>query len=148
VRSLRAALVGLGLALAGGCAPAETRFPIVITVTSDDGKPLPGVAVTVGQSPPASTDADGKVRQIVPGQEGTKVPVAVALPRGYRLPGPPSALVLRRLNDVEHGRGHLLPVEETVQLAPLQRRYAVLVRVGVAGLPVVSVGTRLAVTHG
>jgi hypothetical protein len=141
----RLALLSLVLA---ACTAAESRFPVLVTVVTDDGKPVPGVAVALGRAPARATDGEGHLALNVLGHEGMKVPVTVEVPKGYRLSGSAPQLVLRRLNDLERGRGHLLPVVERVELAPLQRRYAVLVRVGVAGLPVETFGTRQAVTNG
>ena len=55
--------------------------------------------------------------------------------------------MLRRLGDIEGGGGHPLPIEHVVKFAPLQRQYAVLVRAGIAGLPVETFGTQQAVTN-
>jgi hypothetical protein len=77
-----------------------------------------------------------------------KVTVTTEVPRGYKLAaGNSPALVLRRLTDIEGKKGRLLPVEHVVKFAPLVRQYAVLVRVGVAGLDIETFGTRQAVTN-
>jgi hypothetical protein len=139
-----------GIALAGmlaGCAEEENRFPVVITTTTDDGKPLPDLPVTVGKTPAGKTDAEGRLKLRVLGKEGARVLVTVATPKGYRPAGGDGAIVLRRLTDIEGGGGRALPIEHAVRFAPLQRQYAVLVRVGVPGIPVETFGTQQAVTN-
>jgi hypothetical protein len=141
-------LIGLVAALAvAGCVEEDSRFPVVVSVTTDDGKPLAGLAVTVGNVAAGKTGSDGKLSLHVVGKEGARVPVAVATPAGYRPATPASAVVLRRLNDIDNGGRRQLPVEHALQFAPLQRRYAVLVRAGVAGLPVAVFGSQKAVTN-
>ena len=134
--------------VAAGCADAEGRFPVVIQTMTDDGKPFSEVVVTLGSSIAGKTAADGKLSVIVRGKEGTKVNVSVEAPPGYRLAASTQpALVLRRLTDIEGGRGRVLPVEHVVRFAPLQRQYAVLVRVGVPGLQVETFGVKQTVTN-
>jgi hypothetical protein len=142
----RALLVAAALSLAA-CDTEPSRFPVVITAMTDDGKPFPNLPVTLGKAPAGSTDAEGHLRVRVAGKEGMKVAVAVNAPKGYKIVSLSNALVLRRLTDIEGGSEKLLPVEHTVKLAPLERQYAVLVRAGVAGLPVETFGTRQAVTN-
>jgi hypothetical protein len=105
------------------------------------------VAVTLGRAPAGKTGADGRLALNVHGKEGQKVSVTIEVPKGFKQASTANALVLRRLTDIEGGKGRVLPVEHVVKLAPLQRQYAVLVRVGVAGLPVQTFGTKQAVTN-
>jgi hypothetical protein len=140
-----AALVAL--AALSACSEESGKFPVVITAMSDDGKPMPDLQVTLGRAPAGKTDADGHLRVRVVGKEGQKIAVGVTVPKGYRLSSPESTLVLRRLADIEGGSGRPLPIEHVVKLAPLEREYAVLIRVGVAGLPVQTFGTQQAVTN-
>jgi hypothetical protein len=142
----RALLVAAALSLAA-CDTEPARFPVVITAMTDDGKPFPNLPVILGKAPAGSTDAEGHLRVRVNGKEGMKVAVTVTAPKGYKIVSLSNALVLRRLTDIEGGSEKLLPVEHTVKLAPLERQYAVLVRAGVAGLPVETFGTRQAVTN-
>jgi hypothetical protein len=138
------------LLLFAGCTESEGRFPVVIVTTSDDGRPFPDVIVTLGKAVAGKTGADGKLSVNVRGKEGMKVAVSVDAPKGYKLASPnPSSLVLRRLTDMDTGggKGRVLPVEHTIKFSPLQRQYAVLVRVGVPGLDVETFGTRQAVTN-
>jgi hypothetical protein len=131
------------------CSESEGRFPVVVSTVSDDG-PIAGVTVTLGKAVAGKTGADGKLSVNVRGKEGTKVTVSTDVPKGYKLaPGGATALVLRRLTEVEgsDGKAHLLPVEHLVKFVPLVRQYAVLVRVGVPGLDVETFGTRQAVTN-
>jgi hypothetical protein len=132
-----------------GCTESESRFPVVISTMTDDGRPFPDVPVTLGKAAAGKTGADGRLSVNVRGKEGVKVSVSIDVPKGYRLsPGSPPSLVLRRLTDVAEGsRSHVLPVEHAIKLSPLVRQYAVLVRVGVPGLDVETFGTRQAVTN-
>lgn len=134
-------------ALAAGCSEEEGRFPLVITTETDDGQPLAALPVTVGRSPAGTTDASGKLKLRVVGKEGARVAVTVATPKGYRAASTGSAVVLRRLSDIEGGSGRPLPIEHVVKFAPLQRQYAVLVRAGVPGIAIETFGTRQAVTN-
>jgi hypothetical protein len=93
------------------------------------------------------TDAQGRLKLRIIGKEGARIAVTIATPKGYRPAAPATPIVLRRLVDIEGGGGHALPVEHAVRFAPLQRQYAVLVRAGVANLPVATFGTRRAVTN-
>lgn len=147
----RAALrVGVCLAVAlsgGGCSEEGGHFPVVVRTVSDDGQNIPDVAITLGRAPAGKTDADGKLRVRVAGREGQKIVVGVTVPKGYRQTGGESTLVLRRLGDIEGGGGRPLPIEQVIRLSPLEREYAVLVRIGVAGLPIETFGTRQSVTN-
>jgi hypothetical protein len=135
------------VALLAGCAEEEGRYPVVVTTQTDDGQPLADLPVTVGKTPAGKTDATGKLKMRVVGKEGARVVVSVATPKGYRAVSTSNAVVLRRLVDIEGGSGRPLPIEHTVKFAPLQRQYAVLVRTGVAGIPVETFGTQQAVTN-
>jgi hypothetical protein len=145
MKTLAAAL--LLSALAAGCAEEEGKFPVVVTTETDDGQPLPDLPVTIGKTPAGKTDATGKLKMRVVGKEGARVAVTVATPKGYRPASTSSAVVLRRLGDIEGGGGRPLPIEHVVKFAPLQRQYAVLVRAGMAGIPVETFGTQQAVTN-
>jgi hypothetical protein len=140
--------LALALSLAA-CTESESRFPVVISTMTDDGRPFPDVPVTLGKAMAGKTGPDGRLSVNVRGKEGMKVSVGIEVPKGFRLsPGAPASVVLRRLTDVaEGGRSHVLPVEHAIKLSPLVRQYAVLVRVGVPGLDIETFGTRQAVTN-
>jgi hypothetical protein len=129
-----------------GCAEPDAPFPIVLTAVSDDGTPLPNLAVTVGGTP-GKTGADGKLQLRIVGKEGARIAIAVTTPAGFRPLTAVEPLVLRRLTELDGARKRPLPVEHTLRLSPLTRRYAVLVRAGVPGLPVEIFGTRRGVTN-
>ena len=135
------------LAMLGGCTQEEGKFPVVVTTETDDGQPLPDLPVTIGKTPAGKTDATGKLKIRVVGKEGARVVITVPTPKGYRAASTANAVVLRRLADIEGGSGRPLPIEHAVKFSPLQRQYAVLVRVGVAGIPVETFGTQQAVTN-
>jgi hypothetical protein len=140
---------GLALAalLVAACSEEAGKFPVVITALSDDGKPFPDLAVTLKKTPAGRTDADGRLKMRVTGKEGEKIPVTLQVPEGYKLAGNGAPLVLRRLADIEGGSGRTLPIEHVIKLSPLQRQYAVLVRAGIAGIPVEAFGSERAVTN-
>ncbi len=135
------------LALLAGCNEEAARFPVVITALTDDGKPFPDLPISLGRAPAGKTDADGRLKMRVVGKEGQKITVGVTPPKGFRLSSPSNVLVLRRLADIEGGSGKPLPIEHVVKLSPLQRPYAVLVRIGIPGLPIETFGTQQAVTN-
>jgi hypothetical protein len=131
----------------GGCAEEQGRFPVVVTTTTDDGRPLPDLTVTVGKTPAGKTDAQGKLKIRVVGKEGARVAVSVATPKGYRPASTANAIVLRRLADIEGGSNRALPIEHVVRFAPLQRQYAIMVRTDQPGIVVETFGTKQAVTN-
>jgi hypothetical protein len=140
------ALVLLALA-AIGCTEEESRFPVVVTTETDDGQPLGDLPVTVGKTLAGRTDASGRLKMRVVGKEGARIAISVPTPKGYRAVSSTSAVVLRRLGDIEGGGGHPLPIEHVVKFSPLQRQYAVLVRAGIPGIPIETFGTQQAVTN-
>lgn len=146
--SFAARALVVALLLCTACTEEESRFPVVITAVTDDGKPLADLAVSLGRAPAGRTDATGHLRRRVVGKEGQKVTVSVTVPKGYKLaPNQASSLVLRRLTDIGNGAGRPLPIEHVVTLSPLVRSYAVLVRAGVPGLPIQTFGTQQAITN-
>jgi hypothetical protein len=144
-------VVALALALSGvlaGCTEEEGRYPVIVSTETDDGQPLPDLPVTVGRTPAGRTDANGKLKMRVVGREGARVAITIDTPKGYRAaPGNTDAIVLRRLGGIDGNSGRPLPIEHTVKFAPLQRQYAILVRAGVAGIPVETFGAQQAVTN-
>lgn len=145
-RLVARAVVALLAAAAVGCTEESGRFPVVISTTTDDGRPLPDLPVTVGKTPAGHTDGEGKLKLRIVGKEGARVAISVATPKGYHAVTADDGVVLRRLVDVEGDR-RPLPIEHVVRFAPVQRQYAVLVRAGIPGLPVEAFGTRQAVTN-
>jgi hypothetical protein len=142
-----AALLALLSAPLMSCAGDDNRFPVVITVSTDDGKPFEGVPVTIGKALAGKTDEKGRLRVPLVGKEGQRFKVSVPTPTGFRAEQGDRPLVLRNLGDIEGGGGRRLPIEHVVRFIPLERQYAVLVRVGVPGLPVETFGTERAVTN-
>lgn len=138
----------VALVLVGGCTEEEGRFPVIVSTETDDGQPLPDLPVTVGKTPAGRTDANGKLKMRVVGKEGARVAITVDTPKGYRAASTANAVVLRRLGGIDGTSGHPLPIEHIVKFSPLQRQYAVLVRAGVAGIPIETFGTQQAVTNG
>jgi hypothetical protein len=135
------------LILIAGCAEEQSKFPVVITAVTDDGTPMPELPILLGKANAGRTDADGKLRVRVTGREGQRIQVSTVAPEGYKLGPSAQPLVLRRLADIEGGTSRPLPVEHTIKLSPLSRKYAVLVRAGFSGLAIETFGTQQAVTN-
>lgn len=135
--------------VATGCAQEPDKFPVVVSIVSDDDKPFVGVPVRFGQSLAGNTDGEGKLRVRVNGKEGQKVVVSIDVPKGFRLPPTTkeNAFVLRHLVDLDSGGKRPLPIEHTIRLQPLEREYAILIRTGVPGLTVETFGQQKAVTN-
>jgi hypothetical protein len=146
---VRALLVAAVLVGAAACAEEPDKFPVVVTVISDDDKPFAAVPVKFGPNLAGMTDADGKLRVRVNGREGQKVTVSIDVPKGYRTQAnaKESAFVLRHLVDLDSGGKRPLPIEHTIRLSPLEREYAILIRAGVPGLSVETFGQQKAVTN-
>jgi len=120
-------------------------FAVLITTVDEQGHPLAAVPVRIGAQQ-LSSDADGHAQALILGEEGTRIPLTLSAPEGYRLTGGNDGIVLRRIY-APGGGGSLLPVERTVRFESLLRNYAVLIDGGVAGLPVQTYGNRRAVTN-
>ena len=133
----------------GGCSDGSGRFPVVVSVTSDDVVAFPDLLVNFNNTLGGKTGPDGRLRTHVIGKDGQKIAVSINLPKGYKTTTGTtgsSALVLRHLIDVADNN-RTLPVEHAIKLVPLTRQYAVLVRTGMAGLPVEAFGAEQAITN-
>jgi len=137
----------LALVLAAiGCAKPQPLFNVVINVIDDTGKSLSGVPLEI-EGKPHKSDLDGRVRLTVHGDEGTKLAVKVTPQKGWKLTSPFDGVVLCYMIDLAGHRDRTLPIESTVHLEPIVRKYAVLVDAGVAGLPVETFGQQRAMTN-
>ncbi len=136
----------LAIALAGGCAKPQPMFNVVINAIDDTGKALSDVPLEIDGKAHKS-DLEGRVRLTVRGDEGTKLSIRVTPPKGWKLTSPFDGVVLRYMIDLAGHRDRTLPIESTVHLEPIVRRYAVLVDAGVAGLPVETFGQQRAMTN-
>ncbi len=143
---LAIARVGLFAALLSSCNREQSRFPVEVTVVSDDGEPFAGLPVTLGGQR-VVTDGAGRVRLRVIGKEGAQVPVEIMPPEGFKLPSEARSIILRRIVRMDNHSRRMLPIEHTVRLQPEKRRYAVLVKTSVGGLPVEVFGTERATTN-
>ena len=140
--------IAIGALLLFGACGDEKKFTLVVSVISDDGKPIADVPVKLGDGTRGVTDEGGQLRRRVIGEEGQRFTVAVDPPKGYGFVGTPKpAVVLRHLVDLEGGSGKSLPIEFSVKLAPSTRTYAVLVRSNAPGLPVEAFGDAKATTN-
>jgi hypothetical protein len=140
-------LLTLAIALQLAACQKPKAFPVVVSALTDDGQPLRGVPITIGQSFVGMTDDTGQLRTRLEGQEGAHVAVEAEVPSGYKRVPSNQALVLRRMTRSEGGMKHMLPVEFTLRFAPLKRRYLVLVHSDVASVPVEAFGIERAVTN-
>ena len=129
-----------------GCVPPQPMFNVVLSFVDDIGKPMPGVPLEIAGKARQS-DPDGRVRLTVRGDEGTKLSAKVMAPKGWKLSAPFDGVVLRYMIDLAGHRDRTLPIESTVKLEPVVRRYAVLVDAGVAGLPVEVFGQQRTITN-
>jgi len=93
------ALLGLSVASASGCSmkpDAPAPFEIVVKVSSDPGRPLPGAVIMKGGKEGPSTGVDGKVSVKISGNEGETVDLMVKCPADYVSPVKPISVLLRR----------------------------------------------------
>src|SRR5262245_21219958 len=107
-----------------GCATTPPRpFDVEVRALTDEEQPLGGVTVALGGRAVGTTDANGRLRLQRLDPEGTRLTVAVDVPRGYRLAGEPQPLMLRRMNRLVDGVVRELSVEHVVRFSPVQRQY-------------------------
>jgi hypothetical protein len=71
-------------------------FEILVKVSSDPGRPLPGAVIMKGGKEGPSTGPDGKVSVKIGGQEGESVDLMVKCPADYISPVHPISVLLRR----------------------------------------------------
>jgi hypothetical protein len=125
-----------------GCSQPEAPFDLVVRVVDVDGAPVVGAPITVGKQPLGSTDGSGVLRRMLNLQEGMTLPLSVTAPPAYK-PIEPVPVVMRRISGLN---GATLPTEQELQLEPRETTHVVLVRTGVAGLPILAFGEQRAVT--
>jgi hypothetical protein len=134
-------LVAAASCLGCSLSPQPEAFPLTLRIVSDPGEGLGGATVAYGQDEPQRSDADGRVSVRVLGRQGGIASFVVRCPDGYRSPGEPVGIVLRRFADPS-----AVP-EHEVACPPLSRQLVVAVRApGGGGLPVLAGGVELART--
>ena len=103
MRARRLALV-LAAALAAACEePVEPGYFPVEVRTSEAGEPLAGAQVFVDGAPIGASDATGLVRNVLRGEDGTRVEVRAACPEGRTASPPSVVLTLREVAAVQPG---------------------------------------------
>jgi hypothetical protein len=112
--------VGSFAACGGG--PAKQQYEFVIRIQSDPGRPLPGATLYRAREKLGPSDARGAMTLAARGSEGETLAFEVRCPAGYRSPGKPLAIVLRRSS--ERNRRP----EYVVSCPPLKRTLVVAVR--------------------
>jgi hypothetical protein len=106
-------------------------YDVHIRITADRGRPLPGARIVFEGAAVGRSNEQGLVRLAVHGKEGEVVPLTVECPDGFRSPGRPLEIGLRKLVDP----GSSAEFAATCQ--PLARSIVVAVRAdNGAGLPV------------
>lgn len=132
-----------------GCAkpPPPRPFDVEVKVITDENEPVAGAAVNIGTRAMGASDARGRLLLHLPLAEGAHVALNVEAPQGYKTIDEARPLVLHRISRLVDGAAQEVPMEYVVRFASQQRRYAVLVDVGQAGLAVEAFGARQAVTN-
>lgn len=85
-----------------GCSSGAAQtppLPVTIGVESDPGVPLGGAQIALGEKTVGVTGPDGTVRLALGGREGQSFDLSIRCPEGYRSPGTPVSVTLRRLAD-------------------------------------------------
>lgn len=142
----RCIAASLAAAFALACeTPAEQppeSFPLVFRCTSEPGKPLAGVALSVGERLLGNCDGSGNLPASVDGEAGQRVHFQVSCPEGFAAPTDPIALTLRHLAPAA------APPELRVHCAPTRSALVVAVRApGGTALPVLLGGRRVGRTN-
>jgi hypothetical protein len=134
------------LATGAGC---DARVPIdaytvEVSVRSDTGAPLPGIAIRAHDTLLGETGPLGGLRVELTAPEGTHLRLAAECPETHR-PAPETVLRLRHFAGID-AANNLLRV--SFECRPRQRHAAVVVRAaGHAGLPVLLHGQKVARTN-
>ncbi|WP_394836889.1 hypothetical protein LVJ94_08270 [Pendulispora rubella] len=125
-----------------GCEePQVPTFDVVIHVESDPGVPLPGAVLSRENKDVGTTDATGRAKLTVRGNEGSAFDYFVRCPQDYESPPKPITVVLRRVVDKNK------PPEYPVSCPPSIRKLVIAVRAdGGPNLPITYLQQRVATT--
>jgi hypothetical protein len=116
---------------------------VLVKVTGDPGRPLPGARVTYAGKTIATTGEDGIAKLELNGRQGDAYEVAVVCPAGHESPNKTLLITLRRLADPTS------MAEYDVTCPKATRSVVVAVRAeNGAGLPVLYLGREVARTDG
>jgi hypothetical protein len=116
-------------------ATPDPPFEFVVSVSSDPGKGVPGVELTLAGHAPLRTDAAGRAKLAASGHQGDSVTVQIKCPAGFEEPGQPLAITLYRLSD------RATPPVYDVRCVPTHRRVVAAIKApkGI-GVPIVHRG--------
>jgi hypothetical protein len=132
------ALVPSLIALCIGCGGEQQQKPpieVLVTVTGDPGHPLKDASVLFSAKPIATTDAEGRAKLTLTGNEGDTYDVAVKCPAGFQSPTKPISITLHRFAEPSK------TPEYEVSCPPTTRTIVVAVRAeNGANLPVLYLG--------
>lgn len=138
----------LGCLLLCACESASASgtkaFPMVFSVTTDEGEPLPAVSVRLDDEEVGVTNARGSLRSVVHGFPGELREVHVSCPKDYAAPDKAPTVHLRQVMDAS---GTIAASEVRLTCTPKTRAVALVVRTpGLANVPVMVYGREIART--
>lgn len=132
-------LLLFGLALEAVACARQTQvnsYDLAVRVEADPGEPLPGAKLLHSGKELGRTNEDGRVVIRATGNEGERIELELACPDGYRAPGAPLAVTLRR--------GAERP-EYFASCPPISRKLVIAARLDKgAGLPLRYLGREVA----
>ncbi|WP_394822887.1 hypothetical protein [Pendulispora albinea] len=121
--------------------PPVPTFDVHFKVEGDPGQPLAGAVLVQNQKDVATTDAQGRAKASLQGQEGTAFDFYVRCPQDFESPAKPINVVLRNVVDKNK------PPEYPVACPPQVRQVVVAVRAdGGPNLPVTYLQQKIATT--
>lgn len=136
--SILGILAALSVASCAKPVPESGSYRLSVQVTSDPGRPLPGVPVAYLGQTVGRTDAQGIAGLSVRGSEGEHVALTVSCPDGFHAPAKTVDVVLHHWS--EAGR----KPEYEFQCSPLNRTVVVIVRADRGpNLPVLYLGREI-----
>ncbi len=95
--------------------PEAPPFTVELRASSAEGKPLAGVAFSIGTKSAGTTGEDGRVVRQVVGQEGSSLRVSATCPPEYEPAGQLPPLRLTRTRSIDAHKAQTLPVEVRCQ---------------------------------
>jgi hypothetical protein len=144
VRETRALLASAALAVVA-CRQPPLPFPVSVMVYTDEGRPFPGMQLTIGDKK-CRTDASGHCNVGLVSTEGARIKILEDVPKGYNKVSKKDTVVMQRLTDIKRS-GEQLPIEHIIVVAPTVRHYAILVDAQYPGLSIQTFGAQRAVTN-
>lgn len=139
----------LALAALAGCAVAEAPLvEVIVQIVDDEGAPLQGAAVSVGNQWSGRTDENGRYGFEAPLPDGLRLSMEVECPEGYSPVSPaPETVRIRHLEATPDGGPALAPIRREAACAPRIRSHVLIIRTdGRPDLPVEVTGGLLTET--